>query len=98
MPDFSLVSLQELVDALRTNSEVTTGPANSVEEVTPNDDFDLPNGVCRAFFVSGAGVVRFRDPAGNIVNITSGESQYHPIKVQRVFATDTTATGIIAMY
>jgi hypothetical protein len=49
-------------------------------------------------YVAGAGTLVVRDSHGNEAMLVSGAGQYHPIRVKRVLATDTTATGIIALY
>lgn len=74
------------------------GPAAFCNAIVPNDDAELPGGVCRAIFVGVAGTVRVRDPRGNVFDVVSDGSQYHPIMVARVLATGTTATNILALY
>jgi hypothetical protein len=75
-----------------------TGPADALAAVVPDDAADLPGGVCRSLFVGEAGVVVVDDPQGATVAILSGASQYHPIRVRRVRAAGTTASGVIAIY
>jgi len=75
-----------------------TGPADALAPVVPDDAADLPGGVCRSLFVGEAGVVVVDDPRGATVAIQSAGSQYHPVRVRRVRATGTTATGVIAIY
>jgi hypothetical protein len=74
------------------------GPATALSAVVPSDDADLPDGTTRAIHVGTAGTVTVMDTTGNVVTLTSLESQYHPVSVRRVLATGTTATGIVAMY
>ena len=74
------------------------GSSSRFAEVTPSDDFDLPVGGCRALFVCGGGDLSLVDSRGNVVRFTSTDCQYHPIRVSRVRATGTTATGIVALY
>lgn len=74
------------------------GPATGLSPVTPSDTADLPDGATRSLFVGTAGSVAVLDMQGNPATLTSGPSQYHPVRVQRVLATGTTATGIVALY
>jgi len=79
-------------------SAETSGPAGRVEPVTPSDAADLPQGPARSFYVTGAGVVMFHDHLGQARELVSGDNQYHPLRIRRVLATGTTATGILALY
>lgn len=74
------------------------GPAESFAPVTPNDAQDLPLGLTRGLFVGQAGVFTVLDARGVAVQFTSSDGQYHPLRVRRVLATDTTAAGIVALY
>jgi hypothetical protein len=73
-------------------------PASSLAPVEPDDSRDLPEGPTRSLYVAGGGVLTVRDLQGRDVQLTSTNAQYHPIQVQRVLSTGTTATGIIALY
>lgn len=75
-----------------------SGSARFLETVTPNDNADLPHGVARALFVGEAGVIMVADTRGNVVEIVSADSQYHPIEARRVQATGTTARKVVALY
>ena len=75
--------------------------------VTPNDSADLPNGVTAAIFVTGAGNVNVDLEAVNqvtgvtsVVNatLTVAANSKLTLRVARVRATSTTATGIFALY
>ena len=74
------------------------GSSSTLLPVTPSDDADLPNGMPRAIHVGAAGSVAVMDIHGTIVTLVSLDGQYHPVKVRRVLATGTTATGIVALY
>lgn len=74
------------------------GPAVRFISVTPNDGADLPGGASRGLFVGGAGEITVVDASGNTATFTSAAAQYHPLRVARVRATATTATGIVALY
>ena len=76
-----------------------TAASGSAEAVTPNDGTDLPRG-CRALYVGGAGtivVMLDKDSASvTLVGVVAGSVL--PIRAKRVFATGTTATGLVALY
>jgi hypothetical protein len=87
--------------ALRPNSgraADVSGSARFLDPVTPDDGADLPGGVARALFVGVGGVVVVADARGVVVEIVSGDSQYHPVELRRVLATGTTADRIVALY
>ncbi|WP_333835073.1 spike base protein, RCAP_Rcc01079 family [Rubrimonas sp.] len=87
------------------NSEKFSGRAKSVEgpvdyfsQVIPNDLIDLPLGLTRGIFVGQSGVFVAMDRHGTTVAFDSADAQYHPLRVRRVLATGSTATGIVALY
>lgn len=75
-----------------------TGPAASFVAVTPDDGAELPDGLTRSLFVGTAGLVAIENADGNTVVIKSGDSQYHPLRTRKIYATGTTATDIVAIY
>lgn len=81
-----------------TRSAPSNGSADSFEAVTPNDEQDLPNGVCRGLHVGVGGVLHLVDAEGHVARFVSGTGQYHPLSVARVLAQGTTADGIVALY
>lgn len=67
--------------------------------VTASDSVDLPNGPCKAIYVTGAGNVNVNLLGGGTATLTSMVAgQILPISVTRVLSTSTTATGIYALY
>jgi hypothetical protein len=74
------------------------GLAIGLVPVAPNDTTDLAQGPCGALYSATAGTIAVVDGFGGVVTIVSLEAQYHPIRVQRVLATGTTATGLVALY
>lgn len=74
--------------------------ATSVKSVTPDNDNDLPDGVCRALWIGGEGDVQLTadddDTDVVIASVTSGTLLL--IRAKRVHATSTTATNILALY
>jgi hypothetical protein len=79
-------------------AQATNAPANRLAVVVPSDDTDLPDGLARGLFVGGAGTLRVVDSHGNIADIVSNASQYHPLRIARIMATGTTAADIVALY
>lgn len=76
----------------------STGPATILKSVVPSDTADLPDGASRSLYVTGAGALSVVDTVGNTVTLVSGAGQYHPVRVARILASGTTATGIVALY
>lgn len=74
------------------------GPIDRLAPVTPSDIDDLPNGLTRGLFVGVPGVLTVFDRHGGMAELVSGAGQYHPVRVKRVLATGTTASGIVALY
>ncbi len=74
-------------------------PAGDDDPVTPNDDADLPKGICRAIYVGVAGnlsvTLARRSSPTLYQNLPVG---IHPLRVRRVHATGTAAGGIVALY
>ena len=78
-------------------SQTPVLPANSVGTITPSDEADLEQ-VTLALNVAAAGTVRVttNDGAVDDIFITAGSA--FPLRVRRVWATGTTATGIRGLY
>lgn len=84
-----------------TNTGGISAPLVRATAVTPDDAADLA-AVSRAVHVGGAGDLRVTmageepNPADRIVTFANIGPGWHPIRVVRVWATGTTATGIVA--
>ena len=80
-------------------NSANTAPAMEAAAVTPNNDADLPNGICRALYIGGGGTVVL-DTANNTSLTFAGlqAGTILPLNVRRVRSTSTTATSIIALY
>ncbi len=72
-------------------------PASHVYQVTPDDTADLPV-ACRALNVATDGIVRVTTVGGDTANLAVVAGVPFPIRCVRVWATATTATGIVALY
>jgi hypothetical protein len=75
-----------------------TQPVTGAVSVTPSDSVDLANGPCRAVWVEGTGTVRMTLAAGDTVTLTLAAGFAHPFVATRIWATGTTATGVVALY
>jgi hypothetical protein len=69
----------------------------SAEAVTPNDGADLPRVAARIHCLV-AGTIRVTASGGGTVTLAGVPGTPLPVLVDRVFATLTTATGIVAVY
>ena len=80
-------------------SSADTSPANSAKAVTPSADSNLPDGICRALWVGGAGsVVLIAANDTDAVTIAGVEAgTILPIRTKAVRNTST-ATNIVALY
>lgn len=73
-------------------------PARKWLAVTPSDSVNLPAG-CRGLFVTSAGNLSLQGTDGSALVFTLADAgRVLPIGPVRVNATNTTATGIIALY
>ena len=72
-------------------------PAWSAAAVTPNDGADLPNIFAR-ITAAVAGNVAVVCSGGGSVTLAIAAGGVLPVFVDRVLATGTTATGIVALY
>lgn len=68
--------------------------------IVPSDTQNLP-WQSRAVYVGTGGVIRctFRDndPASQVVDLVVKQGEYHPVGLKRVFATGTTASGLVGL-
>ncbi len=72
-------------------------PAQSAVLVTPSDSQSLPNAT-RALYVGGAGNLRVTLVSGDTVTLTGVVAgMIYPLRVSRVLATGTTATGLVGL-
>ena len=76
---------------------VEWGPAENAAAVTPNDSTDLTT-ITTALIVQVSGTIAVDMLGGQSVTIGALAGQYIPIRVRRVRATGTTATGIVAFW
>lgn len=72
-------------------------PASRLVPITPDDDNDLPEGVCRALLVGAAGTATLIDASGAERTGVPLQQGFNPIGVRRV-KTGGTATNLWALY
>lgn len=71
-------------------------PATELLAVTPDDGVDLER-VSRALNVATAGSVQLTTLGGDTATVYVAPGSAFPVRAVRVWATGTTATGIVAM-
>lgn len=71
-----------------------TGPCSDAIEITPDDTNDLSS-VVRCLYIGAAGTIKIKTVAGNDVTFTVPSGTLLPWGAQRVYATGTTASGIV---
>jgi len=72
-------------------------PASYLSAVTPSDSSDLPS-ACRALNVATSGTVSVTTVGGTTATVYMAAGVAFPVRARRILATDTTATGIVAMW
>lgn len=85
-------------DIFQGRARSLAGPAEKLAAVAPDDGADLPGGLTRGVFVGKGGDFVVTDAHGATMTFSSGDAQYHPLRVVRIHATGTTASGIVALY
>ncbi len=79
----------------RANSQ--TAPAGDAVAIIPHDGQDL-TAPTRAIYVGGAGTLRVHMASGASVDFdTVSGGAIYPLRVRRVLATGTSATGLVAL-
>ena len=84
-------------DDFETYTTSLTSPARDADPITPDDGADLA-AVTRAIYVGSGGALQVQMVSGQTVtfeNVLAGV--VYPIRVARVMATGTTATGLVAL-
>jgi hypothetical protein len=80
-------------------NSANTAPAMEAVAITPSNSDDLPNGVARALYIGGGGIVvldTYTQTSLTFAGLQSGTIL--PVNVKRVRSTGTTATSLIALY
>lgn len=86
------------VDAFEHHGTGLESPGSFARAITPSDSLDLPD-VPRAIFAGADGVVRVTmRGGGDPVSFAILSGAPLPIRVKKVWATGTTATGLVAVW
>ena len=80
-------------DAFATRTRKPSDPSTTVFEITPDDATDLHRATL-ALNVQTAGRVRVTTIDGSVSDVTLRPGEAFPLRVRRVWATGTTATGL----
>ena len=83
-------------DKFADHSSGLESPATHVFDVTPDDTTDLIS-VSRALNVATSGSVRLTSSDGSIATVHVAAGVAFPIRASRIWATGTTATGIVVL-
>lgn len=86
-----------IIDENEFTPPVKSDPATNAAEITPDDSEDLAY-VTRGLMVAGAGALRVQMLGGQIVTLAVTQSAVYPLRVRRVHATGTTASGIVGLW
>lgn len=86
-----------MVDTFQNQDSGIAGPFTHASAVTPHDANDLAF-VTRAIWVGAAGNLVVTTLGGNQVTFTGFGPGWLPGRIQRVHASGTTATGLVAVW
>lgn len=87
-----------MADAFPHHGSGLESPASYAAAITPNDSTDLSD-VPRALYCTGDGTVRVTmRGGGSAVDLPMIAGVALPVRVSRVWATGTTATGIVGVW
>jgi hypothetical protein len=75
-----------------------SSPARRLRAVSPDNDNDLALGPCKALLIGAAGTLSIIAADDTDAVSLTVEAGLLPVRVKRVRATGTTATGIVALY
>ncbi|MEM1428623.1 MAG: hypothetical protein AAGG09_04120 [Pseudomonadota bacterium] len=84
-------------DTFASFARTPDSPATAVADIVPDDNTDLPR-VTLGLNVSTPGIVRVTTLSGDIASVHVAAGVAFPLRVERVWATGTTATGIRGLY
>lgn len=73
-----------------------TVAAKDAVSVTTSDATVIP--ITRSLYIGTGGNIKVRMASGNTVTFSNVSAGVFPVQVDMVYSTDTTATGIVALY
>lgn len=84
-------------DSFASHTSSLNSPASSADPITPADGGTLPRST-RALYVGQGGDLRVRMVGGDIVTLGNVQGgAIYPIRIDRVYATGTTAGGLVGL-
>lgn len=87
-----------MADEFQSYREGLSDVADNAATVTPNDSADLST-TARALYIKTGGDIKVTTAGGNTVTFESYPSgTWLPVRAARVFASGTTASGIVAVW
>lgn len=86
-----------MTDTFASHAAGLESPPSRTIAVTPDDGADLPF-ASRALNAAGEGAVRVTTVGGDTGTVYLAAGIAFPLRVRRVWATGTTATGIVALF
>ena len=86
-----------MIDKFSSVTEGLNSPPSHLVSISPDDTTDIPV-ASRGVNVAGAGSLRVTTVGGDTETIHVAAGIVFPLRVQRIWATGTTATGIVVMY
>ncbi len=86
-----------MTDQFAQHSEGLESPPSHMFAINPDDAQDLPHAV-RCLNVASPGTVRLTTIKGDTESLFLNAGTVFPIRARRVWATGTTAAGIVGLY
>lgn len=81
-------------DLYKNHAVGMSDPVLSASTITPDDAADLPTAT-RAVYIGVAGNLHVTLISGDIVTFQNMNQGWHPLRVARVWAAGTTASGVV---
>jgi hypothetical protein len=85
-----------ITDKFAADPDTLSTPATDIFAIVPSDSTDLPH-VTKALNAATAGTVRVTTERGTTADLFLAAGLVFPLRVRRVWATGTTATGLRAL-
>ena len=85
-----------MTDPFQTHQQSLESPATLLEEIVPSDSADLAK-PSRALNVSGAGTIRVTTTGGSTATVFVAAGIPFPVRATRIWATGTSAEGIVSL-
>jgi len=85
-----------MTDRFASYTSGLTAPADEIFDIAPNDATDLPVAT-RALNVAQSGAVQLTTVSGATASVFVAAGIAFPVRATRIFATGTSATGIVGM-